>query len=171
MRKKEVNHMAAKTLIALVAAFWTLPALAGVEALFGNELGLWENHSVVYAEVVSVSIVKRGDARVTLAVKATLTGLLDAAEQPRLEVDLTYGIFVSAVRELPKPKSRVVVVLMRWPNGRYMIENAFLQSMPDKAAILEVKSFEDPKVEQIVARLRELRAPKAALETKEPKGK
>jgi len=163
--------MAATTLIGLVAAFWTLPALAGVEPLFGNELGLWENHSVVYAEVVSVSIVKRGEARVTLAVKATLTGLFDAAEQPRLEADLTYGIFASAVREPPKPKSRVVVVLMRWPNGRYMIQNAYLQFMPDKAGILEVKTFENPKVEQILARLRELRMPKATGEEGKSKGK
>jgi len=162
--------MIAKLILGACIALAPQAAPTGNEPVRGTESGFWKHHSVVYAQVTDVSSVRPGLAKMTLAVMATLAGWMDAAENPRLEVDLLHGVQISAVAELPKPKTRVVALVMRWGDDSYTIRSSPVVFMPNQAAILQVKSFDAPEVQEIIGHLRELRSRKATPEAKESKG-
>lgn len=165
----------------LVAMLWPTRADAANPTIYGTETNLWKEMSVVYGRVTGVAIPERGLAEVTLAVETTLTGKVDAAATGVLRVDLRYGAIISSVGYAPRAGKQVVVVLKRDEMGdRYLIPSATMAFMPltelgppdeqpplagvewgkSHASIMEVTGFDDPKVAEVIARLRELRAPK-----------
>lgn len=157
--------MTRTTLLVAILALQPGAASAGIRTIYGSEQGVWTDHSAVYADITSLTDLGLGNLGLTLRIRATLTGSFDAAECPVLKTDLHYGPKVSAIRVPPRANARVIVILRRPRNvagallERYIVPSDIIKFMPNEAAILEVKDFEDPNVQQIISRLRELRAP------------
>jgi hypothetical protein len=140
-------------------------ASAGGQAFTGKEKGFWSadrylKTSLVYADVVSVKKTGATTATVVLDIRATLTGTYDAAVSPVLEADVGYSFRSSAIRRPPAAKAHVLVVLQKAPDGRFYIPTDYMVFMHAVAGIVEVESFNDPKVAKTIARLREIRAAK-----------
>jgi len=155
--------MRRKTLIVLLLGVQPAMAVGAILTMRGLGADVWTENSAVYAEVTSVKDLGRGHLRVTLQVHATLTGSFDAAATPLLETDLYYGAKISAIRQPPVPKGRVVVIVRRLshaPDIPYFIPSDFVTFMPNQTAIAPVQGFDDPKMAQIITRLRELRSRK-----------
>lgn len=133
---------------------------AFVPMVQGSEEGIWRDASVVYGRVVAVSEFKRGYALVRLDIQCTLTGGFDAAERPEVEAQMHYGPLLP-IHQPPRVSSAVVVLIRRGEEGRYDIPPYSYLFMPDHSAVVEVAGYNDPKVQQIIGRLRELRQPKA----------
>jgi len=150
-------RLALRWIVALLAVGHVGSAGAGITTIHGNERGVWKNNSVVYAVVSSVEPGPGARAVLLLDVRATLTGSFDPVGAESLVVPLVYGM-ASSVRGYPKANSRIVVVLRRLEDGRYIVPTSRVPFMPSQSAVTEVKSFEDPAVQQILTRLRELRA-------------
>jgi hypothetical protein len=118
----------------------------------------------VYAYVVSTTETGPAQLRVKLEIFATLAGAYDAAKEPVLETELYYGGKGSAIKNAPAGRSYVVAIVQRLRdvNGRALdrkvIPSAYMKFMPNEAAILEVNGFDDPKVRELISRLRRLRA-------------
>ncbi len=151
-----------KTIIlVLLLALYAGASLAAIRTITGVEEDIWTVLSVVYADISSVA--NAGPAKVdfTLQVRATLSGSYDAAAKPVLQAELRYGFLTSAIPQPPAAKTRVVVVLRRFPDGRYSVPSDFMTFMPNRAAIVTVAGFDDPKVAETISRLRELRSGKA----------
>lgn len=151
---------------AVVVALISPDALAAeVQTAGAGAIGL-PSVAVVYGEVVSVSKVKPRQVHVTLNVKCTLTGPFDAAACPVLEAAMDLGgpldwAMGGVTREPPKPKARVVAILWSHPAPFFIPWGIPLRDLgyaPSGEGIVEVSGFEDPKVAQIIARLREVRA-------------
>jgi hypothetical protein len=139
-------------------------ATAGIKTYTGLGDPFWQDFSAVYAYVVSTTETGPAHLRVRLEIFATFAGAYDAAQKPMLESDLYYGTS-GALNKPPAVPSRVVAIVQRLRdvNGRlldrYVIPSAFMTFMPNEAAILEVNGFDDPKVQEVISRLRRLRAP------------
>ncbi len=154
------------TAIALVCllSFHLDEAKAGIDTYTGLGDSFCEDFSAVYAYVVSTTETGPGKRRVKIEIFATLAGAYDAAEKPVLETEFYYGK-VGAINNPPAAGSRVVAIVQRVRdvNGRLLDRNVipsdFMTFMPNKAAILEVNAFDDPKVRDVISRLRRLRAP------------
>jgi hypothetical protein len=144
------------------------PARADGPSYSGAEEGFWKNKAVVYAEVVSVANVEQNRGRLTLQVKATLSGSYDAAARPVMEADLFHSRLYNGIRRLPPANTRVVAVLERQEtvapgrvsDPRYWVLPYETRFMPGSAPLIEVAGFDDPKVTDILTRLREVRAGK-----------
>jgi hypothetical protein len=135
----------------------------------------WEGDvasAVIYGDVVSVEKVSPKEVRVTMNVKCTLMGPYDAAANPTLKATMYLepprGVgrptLLSRVAP-PRPQTHVVAEIDCGRPGPWEIfsESSFwwagdasLQSFP--SAAVEVTGFEDPKVAQIISRLRKYRA-------------
>jgi hypothetical protein len=151
-------------LVALIVALAEAGVLAASHSTYsGKERGFWGPedgyaiHSVVYAEVVSVKA--KGPSAVTLVldIRATLAGPYEAAAGPTLEVSMRW---THVVRRPPAAKAHVVVVLLGSVDRPYGIPDDSILFMPAGAALVEVQNLDDPKVGQIISRLRVVRAAK-----------
>ena len=153
--------------IALVSTFVFASVAVGAEA----KTRPWEGYAataVIYGDVVSVEKLSPKNVRVTINVKCTLMGPYDAATNPTLAATMWLepprgvGLNPSLHRvEPPRPKTHVVAEIDCGRPGPWEIfslssfwwaYDASLQSFP--SAVVEVTGFEDPKVAQIIARLR-----------------
>jgi len=118
--------------------------------------------SVVYGDVASVTQGPPTGVRLTLNVRCTLTGPYDAAANPVLHSDmLLWGMMWGVIRDAPRVNAQVVVVLWCRPYPLpvpWGIPMNGLGYTPSGAAVVEVQGFDDPKVTEIIARLRDLRA-------------
>ncbi len=150
---------------ALVVGIAAAGVFAGIRTRTGKERGFWSidspvNYSVVYADVVSVKQTEAGPVALVLDVRATLTGMYDAAARPVLGTELRYGFKTSAIRRPPAAKAHVVVVLEHSRDGQYYVASDYMLFMPGAAGLVEVANFDDPKVATIISRLREVRSAK-----------
>jgi hypothetical protein len=133
----------------------------------GGERKLWEDRSVVLAEVVLRTqsdrpvghCPDRPRATLILDVKATIAGSLDAALDCRVPVRLAYDYPGSPIKTCPDAKSKIVVVLRRMSDDRLAVSEDYFAFMPDKSPIAVINAFDDPKAQEIVSRLRQLRQP------------
>jgi hypothetical protein len=146
----------------LRATLWPTSATIWPQNFDGYEANLWEDHSIVFAEVAAVTDVEKYRATIDLNVKAAITGRVDPAMDSRVPFRIAYGHDGTAIKELPKAKSRVLVVLRRMSDGRLAVSDNYFLFMPDKSPITVVSGLDDPKVKQIISRLRELRKPRPA---------
>jgi hypothetical protein len=114
------------------------------------------NEALVYGDVVSAVEASPGQWQITLDVQSVLTGPADAGRSPRLELNL------GPAGSPPPPAQAHVVVLIActgypdclpWSVAPHSV--AFL---PTKRPIAVVSGFDDPKVEKIAERVRQLRA-------------
>jgi hypothetical protein len=138
----------------------------------GRDPADWTGDSVVYAVVASVKEINAVRARVALDVKCTLTGLYDAAANPRIETEIYLWPFQSEIRTFPRKGAHVVAVVFRPPavfGDRVFIRANRVVYMPEGQGMVDVGGFEDPKVAEIIARLREVR--KEAKAKQKPEGR
>jgi len=154
-----------RIVVLLLVGVYPSAAVAGISTMRGTEEAVWTDCSVVFAEVASVTEIDLGHVELSLHVRATLTGTYDAAANPVLDTELRYGGKISAILKPPIAKARVVVIVRRPRDrdghllNRYVIPSDIVTFMPNEAAMVEVKDFEDPRVRDVVTRLRQLRAP------------
>jgi hypothetical protein len=152
------------------ASLWPVSDSRLPRAFDGSEQTLWDDRSVVLAEVASQAASEspvetyrdRRRAIISLDVKATIAGCLDAALDCRIAVRIAYGYPDAPIKAAPKAKSKVVAVLRRMGDGRLAVSEDYFGFMPDKSPILVVGGFDDPMVAQIASRLNELRTPPPA---------
>jgi hypothetical protein len=157
-RAREPFGMSSRWLLTIVIFLWPSYSNAGWETDDGADERYWEDHSVVYAEVASIADVNELTTRatITLNIRATLTGPVDAATTPRVRTELFYGA-PSDIDEPPPPKSNVIVLLLQRKDG-LIIPHCSVAFMPYGLAIKTVKSFDDTAVQQTIVCLRRLRA-------------
>lgn len=139
-------------------------AFGAVTRIKGTEPTLWERISVVYGRVIAADHPRRGQLSLNIDVLATLTGTWDPAGAPRMQSCVVFGA-ETAIRESPPPGTHVLVVVARQPDRSYLIPSAHVSFMPSDSAIQRVEGFDDPRVRQVIARLRELRAGSSAKES------
>jgi hypothetical protein len=158
------------TLVLLTILSAQATAVSGTAPAPGPGAG--ERGSIVYAVVTSVTKTAPGHFRLTLDVKATLTGPYDAAANPVLKSDVTLGPFGTLIGDPPTADARVVVVVGRRPplfGGEYFIPRFEVLDVHIGGAVVIVRGFDDPKVAEIITRLREVRAAKRQDEAKAQK--
>jgi hypothetical protein len=149
------------------ASLWPTSDSRSPQAFDGSEAKLWDDHSVILAEVASslesdlpgATFSRRRRATIALDIKATIAGGLDAALESHVPVRVAFGDSSTPIRALPKAKSQVVVVLRRMSDGRLSVSEDYFGFMPEKSPIAVVNGLDDPKVQEIVSRLRQLRQP------------
>jgi hypothetical protein len=153
--------MQSKLLAVVLAIASPCSARAGKEALRGTESDFWERYSVVYGEIASIEDERDLQATVTLHIQATLGGSFDAARDFRVTGVIPYGGIPDSLQELPPVKSRIVAVLWK-PHGSYEVTRSPVSFMPGilRPPLVAVKGFDDPVVQKIISRLRELRKAK-----------
>jgi hypothetical protein len=120
------------------------------------------NEALVYADVAAVA--KPDDSlpyhRLTLRVKCTLAGPYDAARFPIVVVGIGRGDWLLAPEPtIPSVNSHVVALLMcqSYPHGvpwYVSSHRSGIPFMPSGKAVAEVSSFDDPRVVDIIARMR-----------------
>jgi hypothetical protein len=149
--------MKRECVVVLVFFFWPTCVWGGVKTIRGTERGLWEKAAVVYAEVASVEQGARWlQATVTLDVKATLSGSLDAADKHLLKVDAECYPH-TGIRWPPKPKMRLIVLVRREQGEHYAVPRDAVLFMPNRGPMMQVEGFDDPKVDRLLAALRIVR--------------
>ena len=125
---------------------------------------------VLYAEVTATEGFEKASGRIQLSPLATLAGRFDAAYMGEIEALATIGIPVSAIAKVPAKGTKVIVILNRVMNKpdhlEYQIPNASIDALPiigqgRRPAIVEVTSFDDPKVTETIENLRKLRGQQA----------
>ncbi len=148
-----------RVLIVLLTLSVAFCALAARPTLNGTEVEFWDRCSVVYGSVSSVADVSEYGtrAKLTVDVRAVLTGTLDPMQDPYVTIAVRFGGLLDAVRELPPVKSHILVVLERRPNGEYRIWNNPIAFMPHGSPIVAVKGFDEKEVQEMIVRLRLLR--------------
>ena len=152
-----------KHAIMIVVALWATDAcvFAGVGTIRGTEQDLWKTHCVVYAKVLWTRQTPEKRSQVTLGldVTATLTGAFDAVASSRVTAVLDSGP-ESAIAAYPQTGSHVVALLRQGREDVYLIPHSKVLFMPNRAAIVTVVGFEDPRVQHVVKALRLLRGVK-----------
>jgi hypothetical protein len=128
--------------------------------------------AVIYADVTAVAEDRPNSAVVTLEVKYTLTGPYDAARYPVLKSSIRLQSLVGAMRfssiKTPPKVNEHVVALVRcspsdpaWHSRmHWSMTSKFADFMPDGSAMVVVQGLDDPRVVDLMARLRKLRAAK-----------
>ena len=135
-------------------------ALAGIETLNRTEAEFWDRCSVVYGNISSIGELSDygTSAKVTIDVRAVLTGTFDPMRDPEVAVRVHFHGQLDTIRELPPVKSHVLVVIEKRPSGEYRIWNCFFAFMPRHGSpIAAVKGFDEKEVQEMILRLRTLR--------------
>jgi hypothetical protein len=126
--------------------------------------------AVVYADVTSVVEDPGQVAYLTLDVKAVLTGPYDPARFPALKGMIVLKTFIGTAHnrgpeEPPRVKDHVVAMVSCCTYGTqdgsptpWKIARSQIAFMPDHVVIVPVQGMEDPKVADLIARLRKIRA-------------
>jgi hypothetical protein len=155
--------MRTKFLMAMFALTSGACAIAGLFTFEGTEPHFQADYSVVYAEATVV--IPRKDhkfiADITIDIRATLMGSFDAAREPSVRTFVYSNPMISPITEVPKPKSRVVVILAnKAPTRRGVDSSRIFHSnaafMPNSRPLVVVQGFDDPVVQKIIDRLRML---------------
>jgi hypothetical protein len=121
----------------------------------GREPGFWDSHSVVYGELASVDEDARPHwKKVKLNCFATLAGSFDCAQVSVLSLSIHHGVAASSVLTVPRPTSRVIVVIQRTKSGEFTVPNHAFDFMPKAAVIVAVKDFEDQVVQTTIKEIR-----------------
>jgi hypothetical protein len=151
-----------------------VPARQPPRTFVGNEPGLWDEHSLVYGEVMLADTWRRLVPAINFNVKATLCGPLDASHVQHFGCNVMYQGWVPpikpvpsqfswllalrpAVKSLPPTGSRVLAVVRRTKDCGVVISQDQFLFMPDKSPLAAVSGLDDTKVKEVISRLQELR--------------
>jgi hypothetical protein len=142
----------------------------GVGTRFGTERGMWtEDHTVVFIARIEAVVNREGingmTHEVTLVPLATLAGDYDPTTRPeKLVAGAWVGPMGTRIQSLPQPGVTVAVV-MRIDSliGNPEVRRSFITSdafafMPNGNPLVVIEKIDDPRIEQIVAKIRAARA-------------
>jgi hypothetical protein len=133
----------------------------------GREPRIWENTSVIVGTLKDIKKLKApGDYlySATLVPKATLAGALDTSLNPTLHVRFFASVLNASITGVPAEGDTIIAVIHIGLIQRDEIEPSDWISglgwefMPDSQALVVIKGLDDPRVEQTLKKIQEVRA-------------
>jgi hypothetical protein len=160
--------MNTRNALSLLVVLCTLPVRGGVGTTTGREWGRWteDQYSVIVAKIREVARTGEDPCmyRAVFEPLATLAGRFDPSAQSAWEVRFYAGADTSN-RKPPQSGATVIAVIQPVPldDGRNHPQRLFVVSdycgfIPGESSILEVDGLADPRIAEVVKKIREARA-------------
>lgn len=146
--------------LSVLASPLTTQAICALQIERGDTAGYWENHSVVLGELLSTSKKDDGYNVVEVRPLGTIAGKFDSGSSKALKLKAFVAPDVSAIEELPKQNSVVLVVVLDpaqqdTNEPGYYVPSAFESYMPAPfAGICALDGLSDPRIERTIAAVR-----------------
>jgi hypothetical protein len=171
----EEGDVAMKTLV-LIGLLYSLvtaaSALAGTEVVSGAEPGFWtlDRFNLVIGVIRDVKKFKDPQSpsndrySATLTLKASLAGQLDPSLIATLDVMFYAEHYGSSIKTVPTEGMVVMALVRLRPSAtkdagpKDMISSAFASFMPGECSLVEIKSLDDPRVDETLKKIQNARA-------------
>jgi len=148
-------------------------ANAAMNTIGADNEELWQDHSLVYAIVKSVTNVGQGEYRITISPVATFSGKFDCGRTSEVAMTLIAGE-ASAISAPPEAGSRALFFVREkevpQAGGRmikeFRIPSSIVSFMPAKSAFTKVSGIEDKVIEDVVLTVRNARTKTGQQENK-----